>query len=100
MLHYMPKKISGLNAKSDVRVAVMGKIIKSGESKFILSDDTGRVEINFDNAGCLAVGNLVRAFCTISNDSLKADAVQDLSTLDVDLFMKIEELYRKAGLNV
>jgi hypothetical protein len=100
MLHYIPKKISELNAKSDVRVAVMGKIIKSSEKKFILSDDSGRVEINFDNASCLAVDSLVRAFCTISNDTLKADAVQDLSTLDVDLFMKIEELYRKADLNV
>jgi len=99
-MRYVPKKISELNAKIDLRVAIMGKIISSEEKKFILSDESGRIEINFENAGCLAAGSLVRVFCTISNDALKADAVQDLSTLDADLFMKIEELYRKAGLDV
>jgi len=100
MTHYTPKKISELNEKTDARAALMGKIIKSDENKFILEDDSGRVEINFENADCVAVGNFVKAFCAISNGALKADAVQNLSGLDMDLFMKIEDLYRKAGLNV
>jgi len=97
MTNYVRKKISELNEKSDIRVAVTGKVIKSDEKKFILEDESGRVEINFDNADCIAVDNFVRVFCTINNGMLKADAVQDISGLDMDLFMKIEELYRKAG---
>ena len=100
MMNYVRKKISELNEKSDTRIAVTGKIIKSSESKFILEDDSGRVEINFDNADCVAIDNVVRAFCAITNGILKAEAVQNLSGLDMDLFMKIEDLYRKAGLNV
>jgi len=100
MLHYIRKKISELNAKTDSRVALAGKIIASEEKKLILSDDSGRIEISFENADRAAVGNDVRIFCTISNDMLKADAVQDMIGLDADLFMKVEELYRKAGLNV
>jgi hypothetical protein len=95
--HYYPKKISDLNEKSDVRVAVMGKIIDAKKDKFILEDISGRVEISFENADCLAIGNFTRVFCTINNSMLKADAVQDVSGLDANLFMRIEELYRKAG---
>jgi hypothetical protein len=93
--HYKPKNISELNVKTDSRVAIIGKVVDIGENSFVLEDTTGKVEIVFE--GAVERDRLVRAFCSIIDERLRADVVQDLKNFDVDMFFKVKELYNKAG---
>lgn len=94
-LHYKPKNISEVNLKADNRVAVIGRVVEMGENSFFLEDKTGKIEIVFD--GMIENNQLVRAFCSITDEKLKADIVQDLKNFDVEMFFKVKELYNKSG---
>lgn len=106
-VRYMPRKISDIE-KNDTRIAVMGKIIESKESSFILDDGSGKIEIYVQLEGTeemanninakVGIGGFVRVFCTIIGTQLKADVVQSLQGLDVEQLKKIEGLYNKAGI--
>lgn len=89
-LHYKPKKISQLSPK-DSRVALVGNIIQKRENSFILDDGTARTEIFFDGK---VEAKVVRAFCSVVEEKLKADVVQSLDGLDLNLFKKVEEYNR------
>lgn len=93
-LHYKPRKISEIS-KSDSRVAVIGTIKEMQENGFILKDETKEIEIAFD--GSAERGKLVRVFCSVIDGKLKADVIQDMHGLDLNLFKKVEELYNKTG---
>jgi hypothetical protein len=92
LLHYKPKKISEIKS-SDLRVAIIGKIMEKKENSFVVDDGSGKVEVLFD--GEVRNNELIRAFCSVIDDKLKADIVQNLNGFDLDLFNKINELYRK-----
>ncbi len=89
--HYIPKTISQLTTK-DSRVALIGNIAQSKENSFVLDDGTARVEISFEGE---LKSKLVRVFCSIMDEKLKADVIQPLDGLDLNLFKKVEELYNK-----
>lgn len=91
---YFPKKISDVK-KTDSRVSVMGTVVSSGENIFEIEDSSGKTEIFSEFPA--KVGDLVRAFCTTVDGRLKADAVQSLNGLDLNLYQKVQELYRKVG---
>jgi hypothetical protein len=95
--HYSPRKISSIS-KSDSKVALIGKVVENLENSFILEDDSGRAEI-FCEEGARE-GELVRVFCSVIEGKLKADIVQNLKGLDLNLFKKVEELYKREGLDV
>lgn len=91
---YTPKKISDVK-KSDARISVVGEVKSSGENVFMLEDDSGKMEIFSERPA--QSGDLVRVFCTVVDGRLKADAVQSLNGLDLNLYQKVQELYRKVG---
>lgn len=93
-LHYIPKKISDLK-QADKKVAIMGKIIQAEENSFIIDDESGKVEIFSEER--VESDKMVRAFCTVIEGRLKADAVQDLNNFDLNLYRRIKELYSKIG---
>jgi hypothetical protein len=95
--HYSPRKISSIS-KTDSKVALIGKIAGTSENSFILEDETGKIEIFSEERA--KEGELVRVFCSSLDGKLKADIVQNLKGFDLNLFKKVEELYRKEGLNV
>ncbi|HKZ45257.1 MAG TPA: hypothetical protein VJ343_00975 [archaeon] len=95
-IRYKPRKISEINVKSDDRIAVMGDVVELGENSFILDDGSAKAEIVFE--GELKKKQMVRVFCSIVENQLKADVVQNLDGLDLNLYKKIDELYQKAGL--
>jgi len=97
-LHYKPKKISEIDSKADNRVSLVGKVIENRKSGFVLDDDTGKIEIVFE--GDIKPKKMVRVFCSLVDGQLKADVVQNLEGLDLNLFKKVKELYNKAELNV
>ncbi|MEM5853085.1 MAG: hypothetical protein QXG39_00445 [Candidatus Aenigmatarchaeota archaeon] len=95
--HYQPRKISSIS-KTDSRIALIGKVVEVFENSFLLEDETGRIEI-FSNEG-VKKDDLVRVFCSQLNGTLKCEFVQNLKGFDLNLFKKVEELYKKEGLYV
>lgn len=92
--HYIPKSISQVDSK-DFKVCLVGNVMATTGSSFILDDGTGKIEIMTDKQ--LPRNKIVRAFCSVNEEKLKADVVQDLEGIDSNLFKKINELYNTAG---
>jgi len=93
--HYRPKKVSEINVKTDNRVSILGKITELGENSFFVDDGSGKVEIISETA--IEPSTLVRVFCSVADQQLKADVVQSLNNFDLDLFNRVKKLYNKAG---
>ena len=92
--HYIPKNVSDVSTK-DSRVSLIGTVANAAGGSFILEDDTGKIELTSEFH--MERNQLVRAFCSVVDEKLKADIVQDMNGFDVDLFKKISELYNRAG---
>ena len=88
-LRYKPVKISQIN-KNDSRFSLVGNITTIKENFFILDDGEAKVEIFSEQP---VERKLVRVFCSVSDNILKADVIQNLEGLDMNLFKKIEDLY-------
>jgi len=95
-LHYKPRKISEINVKSDNKVAFIGNVVELGENSFILDDGSAKAEIVFE--GEVRKDKTVRVFCSIVENQLRADVVQNLEGLDLNLFKRVSELYNRVGL--
>jgi len=90
--HYKPKKISQITNK-DLKVVLIGKVSKTAPVSFVLDDDSGKIEIFSDKE--MAKDTIIRVFCSITNQKLKADIIQILDGLDMNLFKNMEALYNK-----
>jgi len=91
-LHYKPRKISSIK-ENDFRVSIIGKVIEIKENSFIISDESGELEIFSKKP--LEKNSIVRVFCSREEDKFKADAVQDLKGFDLNLYNRIKELYKR-----
>lgn len=92
--HYIPKCITDVSSK-DSRVSITGKVVGTGNGFLILDDGTGKIEVASDFQ--VEKNKIIRAFCSVSDEKLKADIVQNMDGFDLNLFKKINELYIKAG---
>lgn len=92
--HYVQKQISEVTSK-DSRVSLIGNVAATGEKSFVMDDGTGKIEIVSDAR--IERNKLVRAFCSVVDEKLKADIVQDVEGLDLNLFKKVKELYNSSG---
>ncbi|MEM5772640.1 MAG: hypothetical protein QXL86_00190 [Candidatus Aenigmatarchaeota archaeon] len=92
--HYSLRKISSIS-KTDSRVALIGKVSEALENSFILEDETGKVEIFSEQE--VKEGEIVRVFCSLLDGKLKAEIVQSLKGFDLNLFKRVEELYKREG---
>jgi uncharacterized protein YdeI (BOF family) len=102
--HYVKKKIEEINPETDLKVNIMGFVVDKKEDTFILDDGSKKIKVFMDNpviAERINVNQLVRVFgSTLPTDEgfeIKADVVQDLSNLNIDLYKKVEGLYSKMG---
>jgi len=91
-LHYKPKKISSIK-ENDFRVCIIGKIIETKENSFVIRDESGELEILSNKP--LEKNSIVRIFCSREEDKFKADVIQNLNELDLNLYSKIKELYNR-----
>lgn len=94
-LRYKPKKISEINLKMDSRVSVLGKITEIKENSFVLDDNSTKIEIFSDTP--IEANKLVKVFCSVVEKQLKADVIQSLNGFNVDLFNRVEKLYKAQG---
>lgn len=88
---YKAKKISEITRR-DSKVMLIGEIVSKGENSFVLKDETGEVEIFWDEE---VEGKFARVFCSVTDNKLKADVVHELSEREFYLFKKFNELYSK-----
>lgn len=91
---YTPKRVSEVKV-GDSRVSIVGEVKSVGDNVFEIRDDSGRAEVFSDTE---MKEGLVRIFCTVVDGKLKADVIQSLNGLDINLYHKAQELYRKVGL--
>jgi hypothetical protein len=92
---YVPKKISEIK-DIDSKVSIIGKIQDSKSNSFLIEDETGKLELFTEQN--VEAGNLVRVFCSLVEGRPKADVIQSLNGLDINLYHKVEDLYRKVGI--
>jgi len=90
--YYKPKNISELNLQTDLKVALVGKVESIMENSFVLNDGE-KIEIITDRIP--DKGKMVRVFCSVMDQQLKADIIQPVN-FDSELFRKFEEFYKKS----
>ncbi len=74
----------------DGRVSFVGTVVSANEGKLVVDDGTGSIEIITDGAE-LKTGKLVRIVGKIDQEgALNAEAVQDFSGFNLDLYRKIK----------
>ena len=102
--HYVKKKIEEINPETDLKVKILGFVVDKKEDTFVLDDGSKKIKVFMDNPIMVEkvnVNQLVRVFgSTLPTDEgfeIKADVVQDLSNLNIDLYKKVEGLYNKMG---
>lgn len=97
---YAPRRISDIDIRSDKKVCLAGKVADvKQDGDFTLDDGNKIIEIVNDiKLDFLKPNTKVRVFATNFDGKLKADIIQDVKNLDLDLFNRTMELYNKAGL--
>jgi uncharacterized protein YdeI (BOF family) len=102
--HYVKKKIEEINPETDLKVKLLGFVVDKKDDTFILDDGSKKVKVFVDNPAIVEkmnINQLIRIFgSTLPTDEgfeIKADVVQDLSNLNINLYKKVDELYNKMG---
>ncbi|MEM4330375.1 MAG: hypothetical protein QXY64_04425, partial [Candidatus Bilamarchaeaceae archaeon] len=87
----------------DFKVKVVGLVVDKTDSSIVIDDGKGKVKIFLEPEMIekIDIHQLVAVFgTTIPSEKgfdLKADVIQDLTGLDLNLYKKVEELYKKWG---
>ena len=87
------KKINEINPEKDIRVRILGRIIDRNDDVLVVDDGSQKTEIIIDPALEVSQDSLVRIIARVlpleSGFDLRAEAVQDMTGLDVELYNKI-----------
>ena len=102
--HYKKRKIPEINPDEDLKVNILGFVVDKKDDTIVLDDGSGKIKVFVDMPGMMErieINKVVRVFgSTLPTEDgfeVKADAVQDLSNLNINLYKKVEELYNKVG---
>jgi len=102
--HYEKRKIPEINPDEDLKVKILGFVVDKKDDTIVLDDGSGKIKVFVDMPGMMErieINKVVRVFgSTLPTEDgfeVKADAVQDLSNLNINLYKKVEELYNKVG---
>jgi phospholipid N-methyltransferase len=94
-----PRKIADIIPEEDIRVQLMGTVIDFSESVMVIDDGQSTANMAIDEKTIMSPGIhsgiLVRAFCRVipleSRYELRAEIIQDMSKIDIDLYRRIME---------
>ena len=102
--HYENRKIPEINPDVDLKVKILGFVVDRKGDTIVLDDGSGKTKVFVDIPGIMEsikINQLIRVLgSTLPTEDgfeIKADAVQDLSNLNINLYKKVEELYNKVG---
>ena len=100
--HYYKRKIEEINPENDFKVKVMGFIVDKKDDTLVIDDGSAKLQVFVDIPNIIDNINpnqLVRVFGSVvptdEGFEVKADIVQDLSDLNINLYKKVDELYNK-----
>jgi len=90
------KKIAEINPERDIRVRILGRILDKADEVIVVDDGSAKAEIIASDLDVNAnIGDIVRVFARVlpleEGFELRAEIIQDMSKLDLDLYKKIKE---------
>lgn len=89
------RKISEINPETDIRVRIVGNVIDKTDGSMVIDDGSGSAEIVTDEKGEVQanVNDIVRVFARVlpleEGYELRAEIIQPMNGLDLNLFRKI-----------
>lgn len=102
---YVEKKISELD-EMDSNVRIIGFIVDKKDNIIVLDDGSSKIKIFTDATNVidnLEVNQLVGIFGSVipveNGLEIRADIIQDLSDLDINLYKKVNRLYKILEVN-
>jgi len=102
--HYIKKIITEINPDTDLKVKLIGFVVDKKDDTVVLDDGSGKVNVFVDIPSMMEkinVNQAVRVFgSTLPTENgfeIKADLIQDLTNLNINLYKKVEELYKEMG---
>lgn len=98
---YEKRKISEIDPESDSKVKVLGLVLEKKGDTLVIDDGSGKLGVFGNPNDKIKSNKLVRVFGQVlagdTGFEMRADIVQDLSGLDINLYKTIDELYKKKG---
>ena len=102
--HYLKKFISEINPDTDLKIKLIGFVVDKKDDTIVLDDGSGKVNVFVDIPNMMEkinINQLVRVFgSTLPTENgfeIKADLIQDLTNLNINLYKKVDELYKEVG---
>jgi len=102
--HYPNKIVSEINPDIDLKVKLTGIVVDKKGDTIVLDDGSGKVSVFIDSPDFMekvSINQMIRVFgSTLPTDTgfeVKADFIQDLTNLNINLYKKVEELYKEMG---
>jgi uncharacterized protein YdeI (BOF family) len=96
MMRRVPSAIKRIEDISDeLRVSVVGTVVKTSENQFILDDGTGHLTVMCEPSLTVKELDMVRVIGKIYGDTLEAEIIQDMKDLNMQLYVKMYELRKK-----
>ena len=89
----VPKLIKDIDPENDIRVRIVGKILDKGFGFLVIDDGSAQKEIIADFDIEQEIGDTIRVFARVlpleEGFELRAELVQDMNNLDVELYKKV-----------
>ncbi len=96
MIRRVPAAVKRITDISDeLRISVVGTVVKCGESEFILDDGTGQLTVITSEDTHVEEKDIVRVIGKIYGQTLEAEIVQNMNDLTMQLYVKMYELRKK-----
>ena len=102
--NYSKRKITDINPASDYKVKIFGLVIDKRQDAIMVDDGTGKVKVFVDLPVTLqkiSVNQFVAVFgsaLSLENGfDIRADIIQDMTGLDINIYKKVDDLYRSLG---
>lgn len=96
MIRRIPAAIKRIEDISDeLRVSVVGTVVKCGEFEFMLDDGTGQLTVVAAEDVNVTEKDIVRVIGKVYGHTLEAEIVQKLDDLNMHLYIKMYELRKK-----
>ena len=85
-------------AQDDIRVAVIGTVIDSQDTRLVVDDGSGKVTVSFEEPAKTGMGKLVRVMGRVipmeNGVEIQGDFLQDMTGLDMELKKKVDGLVK------
>lgn len=96
MMRRIPAVIKRIEDISDeLRVSVVGTVVKKTDGGFILDDGTGQLMVNCDPCIQVSETTIIRVIGKKYAETLEAEIIQDMGKLNMQLYLKMYELKKK-----